>query len=332
MATTHAPTTTADREAGRRLGVRHRIGPLGVPAITIVIAAVFSILSGDFLQGSNLQDILRQSALPLIVAVGLTVPLLMNDFDLSIAAVASFATTVVSVMVARNGLDLYVGIIIVVALGVAVGIFNGILVSFVGLSALVVTIAVGSILNGLEFAIAGNEQIATGYPQGFVHFARSQIGPIPTLFVVALGIAAAVWLLLERTATGRNIRAIGGSIDAARIAGVNTTRTRVLGFVICSGLAALAGVLYAGQQAVAYPLTGLNVLLPSYAAVFIGAAAFKLGEFNVPGTVVGILIASIINNGLLLINVASWAVYLFQGTILLVALIFARVVSTEQRV
>jgi ribose transport system permease protein len=320
--TTAAPPLPEARRSAQRY-----VGPLGVPAITVVIIVVFSLLSGDFLQGGNLQDILRQSALPLIVAVGLTVPLLMNDFDLSIAAVAGFATTVVSVLVARNGLDLWVGILIVVGLGVVVGLLNGFLVSVVGLSALVVTIAVGSILNGMEFAIAGNDQIATGYPPGFVDFCRSMVGPVPTLFVIALVIAGAMWLLLERTATGRNIRAIGGSIEAVRIAGINTTRTRVLGFVLCSGLAAFAGILYAGQQAVAYPLTGLNVLLPSYAAVFIGAAAFKLGEFNIPGTVVGILIASIISNGLLLIDVPSWAVYLFQGAILLVALIFARVVA-----
>jgi ribose transport system permease protein len=315
------PASAADR-------YRRRLGPLGVPAITLIIIVVFALLSGDFLKGDNLQDILRQSALPLIVAVGLTIPVLMGDFDLSIAAVAGFATTVVSVMIARNGLSLPVGFIIMVGAGVGVGILNGVLVSYVGLSALVVTIAVGSILNGLEFAFAGNDQIGSGYPQGFVDFCRSDIGPIPTLFVIALAIAALVWALLERTATGRNIRAIGGNIEAVRIAGINTTKVRILGFALCSGLAAVAGVLYAGQQAVAYPLNGLNVLLPSFAAVFIGAAAFKLGEFNIPGTVVGILIASIINNGLLLINVASWAVYIFQGVILLVALLFARAVAS----
>ncbi len=313
----------------RAATAQRRLGPFGVPVITVVIIAVFAMLSSNFLVLENLQDILRQSALPLIVAVGLTVPLIMGDFDLSIAAVAGFATTVVSVLVARDGMSLLLGIVLILGFGVVVGLFNGFLVSAVGLSALVVTIAVGSVLNGLEFAISGSEQISSGYPAGFVSFARSDIGPFPTLFVLAIVVAIAVWVLLERTATGRNIRAIGGNIDAVRVAGINVNRTRILGFVLCSGLAALAGILYAGQQSVAYPLTGLNVLLPSFAAVFIGAAAFKLGEFNVPGTVIGILIASIINNGLLLVDVASWAVYIFQGLILLIALLFARAVTSD---
>jgi len=323
------PPSGRSADASRAVTLQRRLGPLGVPAITVAIIVAFSLMSSNFLVGSNLQDILRQSALPLIVAVGLTVPLIMGDFDLSIAAVAGFATTVVSVLVARDGMSLLVGIVVILLAGMAVGLFNGVLVSAIGLSALVVTIAVGSVLNGLEFAVAGSEQISAGYPEGFVNFARSDIGPFPTLFVLAIVVAIAVWILLERTATGRNIRAIGGNIDAVRVAGINVNRTRILGFVLCSGLAALAGILYAGQQSVAYPLTGLNVLLPSFAAVFIGAAAFKLGEFNIPGTVIGILIASIINNGLLLIDVASWAVYIFQGAILLVALLFARAVTSD---
>lgn len=306
---------------------RQRLGPFGVPAITLVIIAIFAFLSDDFLQSANLQDILRQSALSLIVAVGLTVPLIMGDFDLSIAAVAGFATTVVSVLIAREEMPLLVGCLLLLLIGLGVGLFNGILVAWIGMSALVVTIAVGSVLNGLEFAIAGSQQISSGFPPGFVSFARSMIGPIPTLFAIALGVAALVWVLLERTALGRDMRAIGGNAEASRLAGINVRRVRLLGFMLCSGLATAAGVLYAGQQAVAYPLTGLNVLLPSFAAVFIGAAAFKIGEFNIPGTVIGILIASIINNGLLLIDVASWAVYIFQGAILLVALLFARIVS-----
>lgn len=327
LAPAEAPAPQGSEREREGASLRQRLGPLGVPAITLVIIAIFSVVSDDFLQSGNLQDILRQSALSLIVAVGLTIPLIMGDFDLSIAAVAGFATTVVSVLIAREEMPLLVGCALLILIGLGIGLFNGILVAWIGMSALVVTIAVGSVLNGLEFAFAGSQQISSGFPPGFVSFARSMIGPIPTLFVIALAIASVIWLMLERTPLGRNMRAIGGNAEATRIAGINVRAVRLVGFMLCSGLATTAGVLYAGQQAVAYPLTGLNVLLPSFAAVFIGAAAFKIGEFNIPGTVVGILIASIINNGLLLINVASWAVYIFQGVILLVALLFARIVS-----
>jgi ribose transport system permease protein len=92
-------------------------------------------------------------------------------------------------------------------------------------------------------------------------------------------------------------------------------------------MAALAGILYTGRQGNVYPLTGLSILLQSFAACFIGAAMFRLGEFNIPGTIVGALLASVVSNGLLLANVANYATYFFQGGILIVAILFARVVA-----
>ena len=110
---------------------------------------------------------------------------------------------------------------------------------------------------------------------------------------------------------------------------MNVHWTRAFGFIACASAATVAGMLYAGKQAVAYPLTGLNVLLPSYAAAFLGAAMFKLGEFNVWGTVVGVMIAEIVSNGLLLLSVPAYATYIFQGTILIAALTFARIVGRQ---
>lgn len=305
-------------------------GPVGLPIATILLVAVFSVLSPVFLTASNFANILRDAALPTIVAVGLTVCLVMNDYDLSIGATSSFATMLVSVLVAQNSMMLAAGLVITMLAGLVVGLVNGAFVAYAGLSALVVTIAVGSILNGLEFVVSGNNQIYGGYPAGFMAFARGNTGPISNLVIVAAAIVVLFWLVLERTALGRNMRAIGGNSEAARFAGVNIRRTRALGFILCALAATFAGMLYAGKQGVAYPLTGLNVLLPSYAAAFIGAAMFKLGEFNVPGTVIGVLITGITANGLLLLSVPAYGAYLLQGAILLVALLFARVVAKRR--
>jgi ribose transport system permease protein len=254
----------------------------------------------------------------------------MNDYDLSIGATSSFATMFVSVLVASDAKPLLLGILFAMGVGVLIGMTNGLFVAYVGLSALVVTIAIGSVLNGAEFLVSGNNQIYGGYPQGFVEFTRSETIHIPNLVFVALCIAIVFWLMLERTALGRNMRAVGGNSEAARLAGVNVRRTRAIGFVLCASAATLAGTLYAGKQAVAYPLAGLNVLLPSYAAAFLGAAMFKLGQFNIWGTVVGVMIAEIVANGLLLLSVPSYGTYIFQGAILVAALTFARIVGRRQ--
>jgi ribose/xylose/arabinose/galactoside ABC-type transport system permease subunit len=186
---------------------------------------------------------------------------------------------------------------------------------------------VNSILNGWQFVITDSSQVFGNFPPGFVSFARGDVLGIPNLVLVATVVVLVVWALLERTTLGRQIRAVGGNAEAARIAGVNTARVKVAGFVICAFLAALAGLLFAGKQSSAFPLSGLDVLLPSFAACFIGAAMFKLGEFNVPGTVVGVMITQITSNGLTLMNVPTYASYFLQGAILLVALLFARAVA-----
>ncbi|MCW2953406.1 MAG: hypothetical protein JWQ48_2576 [Conexibacter sp.] len=307
------------------------LGRIGVPLILVLMIVVFALTAQDFLAGSNIKTIFTDAAFPSMVAIGLTVCLTMGEFDLSLNGVAGLATIVVSVLVARNHMATIPAILITLAtVGVVVGLANGLLVGYLGLNALIVTIAVNSGLLGFEYVISKSQQIFGGYPRGFVSFARGSVGPIPNIVILAVVLAIAVWLMLERTTLGRQMRAVGGNAEAARIAGVNVSRTKVWGFIICSLLTAVAGVLFAGKQTAAFPLSGLDVLLPSYAACFIGAATFKVGEFNIAGTLVGVMIATITANGLLLIGVANYATYLIQGAILLVALTFARLVARRR--
>jgi ribose transport system permease protein len=316
---------TAGGQDAQRL--RRRIGALGVPIILLVLVIIFQAKSDQFLTGDNIKTIFESAALPAIAACGLTVVLVLGEFDLSVQAIAGFATTTVAVLMANKGFGLIPALAVVLLMGALIGAINGALVAYGKLAALVVTIGMGSLLNGGEFAVSGSQAISSGISPGFVTFARSSIGPIPTLVVVAGVVAVLLWLLLDRTAMGREMRAVGTNADAARFAGVDVRRTIMIGFVITGVMAALAGVLYTGRQGNVYPLTGLSILLQSFAACFIGAAMFRLGEFNIPGTIVGALLASVVSNGLLLANVANYATYFFQGGILIVAILFARVVA-----
>lgn len=322
-----------DGEGLRRRDARRRAlsGQFGVPFMAVLLIVFFWLATDQFLSGANIKTILTDAALPAIVAVGLTACLAMGEFDLSLNGVAGLATIVVAVLTARKGMPTIPAVAIALAVGLGIGLVNGVFVGFVGVSALIVTIAVNSILNGWQYIVSDSQQIFGGFPPGFVRFARGELGPVSTLVIVAVAVAVAVYVLLEHTTLGRHLRAIGGNPEAARIAGVNVARTKLAGFAISSTLAALAGLLFAGKQTTAFPLSGLDVLLPAFAACFIGAAMFKVGEFNVPGTIVGVLIATITANGLLLMGVPNYATFIFQGVILLVALVFARVVSGQGR-
>lgn len=323
-----AESPRPDRGLSRREHAWRIGSTLGVPIILLVMMLFFSIVAPGFLTVGNFKNILATAALPSMLAVGLTFCLVMGDFDLSIGAASSFATMLFAVLAAKAGINGIVSIIVVLAAGLLIGVFNGVMVAYVGLSALVVTIAVASVLNGMEFAVSKDTQIYGGFPSGLVSLSRGSALGLPNVVWAAAAVAILAWVVLERTPLGRNLRAVGGNATAARVAGVPVERIRLTGFMMCTMLAVIAGIIYSAQQAVADPLNGMvTALLPSFAAAFIGAAAFKIGQFNIWGTVVGILITEVAINGLILLNVATWASYLSQGGILLVAVLFARIVA-----
>lgn len=309
--------------AGR---LRTRIGPFGVPIALVILIIFFQTENSSFLTGENIKAIFETAALPAIAACGLTVVLVLNEFDLSFQAVAGFATIAFAVLTAKDGWALVPAIAAVLAIGAFIGMLNGGLVAYARLAALVVTIGMGSLLNGGEFTISKSETLS-GYTPGFVSFCRGAVGPVPNLAIAALVAAAIIWLLLERTPLGREMRAVGSNPEAARFAGVDVRRTVLIGFVVTATAATAAGILYAGHQGTAYPLSGLTILLQSFAACFIGAAMFRIGEFNIPGTIVGSVLAAVVSNGLLLANVAGYATYFFQGGILIAAVLFARIIG-----
>lgn len=261
-----------ERSARRRVFV----GSIGVPMMGVAIVLVFAAIAPNFLTGGNINDILDQAALPMIVAVGLTVCLAMGEFDLSLNGVAGIATVLIAVLVLWDKVGTLPAIAIVLAAGSLVGAVNGVLVGYFRVTALIVTIAVNSILEGWEFVFSHGTQVFGTFPAGLNTLGNGQVLGVPYVVLLAAAVVITVWILMERSVLGRNLRAVGGNPEAARIAGVNTARTRLAGFVICSTLAALAGLLFGAQQGTALPLSGLDLLLPSFAACFIGAAMFTI--------------------------------------------------------
>jgi ribose transport system permease protein len=325
------PTASLATPADAGRGLRRRVGPWGVPFIMLILVIVFQALNSNFLSSANISTILEGAALPAMVACALTIVLIMGEFDLSVQAIAGFATTGFAAYMANLNLTLISAIVLMLACGLGIGLLTGWLVAYRGLNALVVTIGTASLLNGGEFAVSDSQSISVGIDPGLVDIVRSDVLGIPVLVIITPIVAALIWLMLDRTSLGRELRAVGANREAARFAGIDVKRTILIGFVVTALVCTVAGMLYTGRAGQAYPLTGLQVLLPSFAACFIGAAMFRVGEFNIPGTVVGALLASMVANGLLLADVGGYTTYFFQGGILILAVAFARVVAGGER-
>jgi ribose transport system permease protein len=297
-------------------------------AFAIMIVAFSVAVPDSFPTWANAESILTAAAPSAIVAVGLTVPLVMQDFDLSFGSMIGLAGGAAVVMMATYGAAWPLAVLVAVGLGLAVGVVNGYLIAFLGGSSFIITLAMGTILTGIEFAFTDQETIFSGVAEGYADIGQGEafLG-LNNQVWIALGIAAIVWVLLEKSEIGRYMYAIGGNPEAARLSGVRTRHIRLVGFVIVALCATVVGILLTAQSASSVPNTGVPYLLPAFAAAFLGSAVFRPGEFNILGTVVGTLFLGVIQTGLTMLELETFVINIVQGAILIAAVLLSQLGS-----
>ena len=208
--------------------------------------------------------------------------------------------------------------------GAAGGAVSGWLVAYVGASSFVITLAMGTVFAGVEYQITDQQTIFENVAIGFQDLGQQELFGLSLQIFVALGTFVVAYLLLDQTESGRYMRAIGGNPEAARLSGVKVAKLRMAGFMFCGVTAVLAGLLLTAQAGSASPNIGTGYLLPAFAAAFLGSAAFRVGEFNLVGTVLGVLFLGVIQNGLTLMDASTAVINLVQGAILVLAVTLPR--------
>lgn len=314
-------TTTLQPALGPALSARiwHGLGRYGALMMLVALVVGMSILEGEtFATWDNFLNILNQSALSAVIAIGLTFTLVTGEFDLSIGNTASLGGVVACTLILDGGVSIPLAILAGTVVGVLVGLLNGLVVTVLGVNALVATLGVGTVAVGVNYAIAGGLPVTLDDPDGMLEISLGRFLGVPYPVYIMLGLAVLAWLLLNRTVLGQSMQAVGGNADAARLSGIRVTRVRVTGFVICGALAALTGVLLATRTASAAVSAGDSYLLAAFAAAFFGSAVLRDGQFHVLGTIVGVLTVSVGFNAIALLGVETYWQYLFQGVVLIV--------------
>ncbi|MBM3676707.1 MAG: ABC transporter permease [Actinobacteria bacterium] len=295
----------------------------GVLIAFAIMILVFAIVAKNFWTIDTLKNILRDSSPGIVVAVGLTVVLVMQDFDLSISGMIGLATGCAVALMVYHGWGWGWAIVIALLFGVGAGLVNGFLIAILRGNSFIMTLAMATILTGIELAFTNNSVVFTGVPQGYVDIAARDSLGLSNQFWIALGIAVFLWLLLDTTESGRFMYAIGGNPEAARLSGIQTRKLRVVGFVIVGITAAIVGILISSFSAAYNPQRGAAYLLPAYAGAFLGSACFRPGTFNVPGTVAGVLFLGTIQTGLTYLNLQTYLIGIVQGAILIGAVLLS---------
>ncbi len=310
----------------RRARQQEFLAKYGVLIAMVVTFAVFSILKPDvFPTADNFKAIAEQFSPLAIIAFGMTVVLVMGDFDLSVAGMIGLSSAVVVSLMADQHMNYWLAILIGVGVGIAGGGINGLLVAFAGASSFIITLAMGQVFNGLEYQITNQETLFQGIPNGYVKIATGTALGISNQFWIMLGVLVVLYLLLEQSTIGRFMYAVGGNQEAARLSGIRVRELRTLGFMIVGICAVIAGVLITSQNDSQQPNSGQPYFLPVFAAVFLGSAVLRPGKFNVLGTLVGAFFLEIISTGLTELSLSTSIILIVQGVILAGAVLLSRI-------
>lgn len=296
------------------------LGTWGPIFAFVLIIAVFGVLKpAVFLSSGNLLSILNDQAVLAVLACGVTVVLLTGEFDLSIGSTMSASAVLSAGLVANSHIAPAVAVVISLVVGAVIGLVNGYIVTRFRVPALIATLAVGSVLDGLVLAYTQGKVIFEGIPASFTNFGRVAIFSIQLPIFYMVLVALLLWLVLKYSIAGRYLYAVGGNRAAARMSGIRVDRYVILAFVIAGVCAGFAGVIQAARNGSAQPSGGASFLLPAFAAAFLGSATLRRGEFHIGGTIVGVYLIATGSSGFFILGAPYWVQYVFSGVILLIA-------------
>ncbi|WP_119269000.1 ABC transporter permease [Taklimakanibacter deserti] len=296
--------------------------------LAVVLALILSIISPHFFTERNMFNILDQSVVLGIIAVGMTLVILTGGIDLSVGSVAGLSGIVLALLLKE--LPIPVAIVIAVGCGALIGLFSGVLIAIFGLAPFVVTLGVMAMGRSLAYIVSGQRSIS-GLPMGLQDIVYTTVLGIPTnvIFLIALYIATWAWLTYSKG--GRTIYAVGSNIEAARAAGLSTTFYSILPYVVSGALAATAMTFSLAQIMSADPIGGSQLELDAIAAVVIGGASLFGGRGSIFGTLMGVLIMVMIRNGLNLLGVSPFWQGTAIGAIIILALLAERLITWKSR-
>jgi len=340
-----AVTTVTTTPAGPAGGLAARLRGVNVNLlreaallpVLIVLIIVGTLVSPAFFTASNFAGIGEQSSALGVVVVGESLILLIGGMDLSLESTFGLAPMVAAWLILPvsafgNGTDLnpYLGIVVLLAVGAVVGLVNGLLIVKGRLNGFIVTLGMTIVLAGLQNGIV-KAQSLFNLPRAFGYLGSASVGQVPVSLIVTAIIFAATGLFLRYHRTGRAIYAIGGNQAAARAAGIKIDRVKIGVYVAGSMLAAIGGLMEAGRVSAVTGQQGYGegIIFSVFAAAVIGGVSLKGGRGNMVGAASGVILLGIVSDILDLAQVSNYWIEAIDGTVILFALVLARIVGGE---
>jgi len=303
----------------------------GLIIVWILTIAFFGFLKpNSFLNWSTFSTLFGSQAVLVIVTLGLIIPLTAGDFDLSIASVLTLSSMMVAVLNVNLGIDLYLCILAAIAMGLVVGLANGFFTIYFRIHSLIVTLGVGTFLNGITLWISDSMTISGVDSSLIKAVIVTRFMGVPLAFYYALFICFVLWYVFTYTAIGRRLLFVGRGREVARLSGINVDAVRWGALVTSSIFGAVAGVVYTGTTGASDPTSGLAFLLPAFAAAFLGATSIYPGRFNPWGSIISVYFLTTGITGLSIIGFSTFVQDLFYGAALVIAVTLSQLARGRQ--
>jgi len=287
--------------------------------IVVLLATAFVILFPDqFGSLRNAENIVRHASVLFVVAVGQMFAILVGGFDISVAATMGLASTVGAMVMLQYGT--LTGVVVALLAATTVGTLNGILIARFGVSPFVATLGMMTFTGGFANLISDGRSVS-GLPEEFGWFGRFDWGPIPSTFGLALIFGVLAAALLNRTRSGLNIYAVGGSRPTALLAGVPVVRTEIAAYAMCGFLAGVAGLMLGSRVLVGQAGLGSGYELLSIATAVIGGVAIGGGVGRLSGVVLGVMLLSLITTGMNIAGLSTFTQQMLTGVVLIAAVL-----------
>lgn len=289
----------------------------------LVLVIVVSVLNPNFFTFGNLMNILRQTSVNAIIAVGMTLVILTAGIDLSVGSVLALSGAFAASMIALE-VPVIVAVPVSLLAGAVLGAISGVIIAKGKVQAFIATLVTMTLLRGVTMVYTDGRPISTGFSDAsdaFAWFGTGYLLGIPVPVWLMVFVFAGAWYLLNHTRFGRYVYALGGNESATRLSGINVDRVKIGVYAICGLLAALAGLIVTSRLSSAQPTAGMGYELDAIAAVVLGGTSLMGGKGKIMGTLIGALIIGFLNNALNLLDVSSYYQMIAKAVVILLAVL-----------
>lgn len=319
------------KEKNQKIDYAGVLQSYAVVLIGIVLIILFCALKPDtFATNANLKTILGSVApLRILLALGIMIPLIAGDYDMSAGATMALCSMVVAHVYQIMNMPLIVAITLGIVSGIAIGALNGFIITKFNINPFIVTMGTQTLVSGLALGI-NTQNITITRDTRLSDISVTKLFGLPLVFFYTIIVCAILFYIFEKTSVGKRVLIVGKSQNVAKLSGIKVGRVRFLCFVVSGAIAGVAGVLYTGKTGAGSPQAAMQYLMPAFAAVFLGSTIIKMGRYNPFGTLIAVYFLETTTTGLQHLGAPSWIQNIFYGGALIGAVLFAVMGKTMQ--